>query len=112
MADISLVDVRKRFGAVEAVRNLSLSVADGELVVLLGPTGAGKTTTLRLIAGLERPDRGSVVIRGCEFQESKPQIVLGEKVRRAVISDNLIKGQERILNRSKGTVKIANNAND
>ena len=64
MADISLVDVSKRFGAVEAVQNLSLSIADGEFVVLLGPTGAGKTTTLRLIAGLERPDRGSVVIRG------------------------------------------------
>jgi hypothetical protein len=53
---------------------------------------------------------GSVVIRGCEFQEDKPQIELGEKVRRAVISDNLIKGQERIVNRSKGSVKIANNA--
>jgi multiple sugar transport system ATP-binding protein len=64
MADVSLVDVSKRFGAVEAVRNLSLSIADGEFVVLLGPTGAGKTTTLRLIAGLERPDHGSVIIRG------------------------------------------------
>ncbi len=51
-------DVSKRFGAVEAVRDLSLAIADGEFVVLLGPTGAGKTTTLRLIAGLERPDRG------------------------------------------------------
>ncbi len=72
MADISLVDVGKRFGAVEAVRNLSLSVADGELVVLLGPTGAGKTTTLRLIAGLERPDRGSVVIRGRDVTNEVP----------------------------------------
>jgi hypothetical protein len=55
---------------------------------------------------------GSVVIRGCEFQEDKPQIELGENVRRAVISDNLWKGQERIANRSKGTVKIANNAGE
>jgi len=53
---------------------------------------------------------GSVLIRGCEFQEDKPQIELGEKVRRAVISDNLFKGPERIANHSKGTVKIANNA--
>ena len=53
---------------------------------------------------------GSVVIRGCEFQEDKPQIELGEKVRRAVISDNLLKGRERIANNSKGVVKIANNA--
>jgi hypothetical protein len=51
-----------------------------------------------------------VVIRGCEFQEDKPQIELGENVRRAVISDNVINGRERIASRSKGTVKIANNA--
>jgi len=55
---------------------------------------------------------GSILIRGCEFQEDKPQIELGEKVRRAVISDNLLTGQERIANRSKGSVKIANNAAD
>jgi multiple sugar transport system ATP-binding protein len=72
MADISLVDVSKRFGAVEAVRGLSLSIADGEFVVLLGPTGAGKTTTLRVIAGLERPDRGSVVIRGRDVTTEVP----------------------------------------
>ena len=72
MADVSLVDVGKRFGAVEAIRNLSLSIADGEFVVLLGPTGAGKTTTLRLIAGLERPDQGSVVIRGRDVTGKLP----------------------------------------
>ena len=64
MAEVALLDVSKSFGAVEAVRGLSLSVAHGEFVVLLGPTGAGKTTTLRLIAGLERPDQGDVVIQG------------------------------------------------
>ena len=72
MADVSLVDVSKRFGAVEAVQNLSLSIADGEFVVLLGPTGAGKTTSLRLIAGLERPDQGSVVIRGKDVTTELP----------------------------------------
>ena len=72
MADVSLVDVGKRFGAVEAIRNLSLSIADGEFVVLLGPTGAGETTTLRLIAGLERPDQGSVVIRGRDVTGELP----------------------------------------
>jgi multiple sugar transport system ATP-binding protein len=72
MAEISLVDVGKRFGAVEAVRGLSLSIADGEFVVLLGPTGAGKTTTLRLIAGLERPDCGSVLIRGRDVTKEVP----------------------------------------
>ena len=72
MAEVALVDVSKSFGAVEAVRGLSLSIADGEFVVLLGPTGAGKTTTLRLIAGLERPDRGNVVIQGRVVTDEVP----------------------------------------
>jgi hypothetical protein len=55
---------------------------------------------------------GSVLVRGCEFQEDKPQLELGENVRRAVISDNLLTGRERIVNRSKGAVRIANNAAD
>jgi ABC-type Fe3+/spermidine/putrescine transport system ATPase subunit len=47
MADVSLQNVSKRFGAIEAVRELSLAVKDGEFVVLLGPSGAGKTTIPR-----------------------------------------------------------------
>src|ERR1700731_555997 len=72
MAEVALVEVSKSFGAVEAVRDLSLSIANGEFVVLLGPTGAGKTTTLRLIAGLERPDRGNVMIQGRVVTEEVP----------------------------------------
>ncbi len=72
MAEVALLDVSKSFGAVEAVRGLSLSMTHGEFVVLLGPTGAGKTTTLRLIAGLERPDQGSVVIQGRIVTEEVP----------------------------------------
>ena len=72
MAEVSFLDVSKQFGAVEAVRGLSLTIADGEFVVLLGPTGAGKTTTLRLIAGLERPDRGHVMIRGRDVTADVP----------------------------------------
>jgi multiple sugar transport system ATP-binding protein len=72
MAEVALVEVSKSFGAVEAVRDLSLSIANGEFVVLLGPTGAGKTTTLRMIAGLERPDRGNVVIQGRDVTAEVP----------------------------------------
>jgi multiple sugar transport system ATP-binding protein len=72
MAEVSLVEVSKRFATLEAVRGLSLSIADGEFVVLLGPTGAGKTTTLRLIAGLERPDQGRVMIRGRDVTREVP----------------------------------------
>jgi multiple sugar transport system ATP-binding protein len=64
MAEIGLEGVSKRFGEVTAVDELSLTIADGEFFVLLGPTGAGKTTTLRLIAGLEIPDGGRVRIGG------------------------------------------------
>jgi multiple sugar transport system ATP-binding protein len=72
VAEVSLLDVSKQFGAVEAVRGLSLTIAEGEFVVLLGPTGAGKTTTLRLIAGLERPDRGHVMIGGRHVTDEVP----------------------------------------
>ena len=72
MADVRLSSVSKRFGDVEAVSGLSLDIADSELVVLLGPSGAGKTTTLRLIAGLERQEAGSVAIGGRDVSTAPP----------------------------------------
>ena len=72
MADVALRNITKRFGAVEAVRELSLTVNDGEFLVLLGPSGAGKTTTLRLITGLETPDAGSVMIDGRDVTRDPP----------------------------------------
>ena len=57
---ITLRDVTKRFGASIAVDGLSLEIAPGELVALVGGSGCGKTTTLRLVAGFERPDTGEV----------------------------------------------------
>ncbi|MER9300077.1 ABC transporter ATP-binding protein [Mesorhizobium sp. M0621] len=64
MADVHIRNVTKSFGDHAAVNGLDLHISDGEFVVLLGPTGAGKTTTLRLIAGLERPDSGTIEIGG------------------------------------------------
>jgi len=64
MADVVFENVTKRFGKVAAVENLTLEIEDGEFVVLLGPTGAGKTTTLRLAGGLEVPDHGRILIGG------------------------------------------------
>jgi iron(III) transport system ATP-binding protein len=60
MAGIQIERVSKRFGAVTAVRDLSLAVADHEFVTLLGPSGCGKTTLLRLIAGFLTPDAGMI----------------------------------------------------
>ena len=62
MAEVVLKNVGKRFGENQAVDAMDLTIHDGEFVVLLGPTGAGKTTTLRLIGGLERADSGSISI--------------------------------------------------
>ena len=64
MAHIELRNINKKFRRHTALDDLSLDVGDGEFFVLLGPTGAGKTTTLRLIAGLEAPDSGSILIAG------------------------------------------------
>ena len=72
MSEIGLRQVSKSFGDIDAVRGLTLDIASGEFVVLLGPTGAGKTTTLRLIAGLERPDRGSISIDGQDVTAEPP----------------------------------------
>ncbi|MEM6618499.1 MAG: ABC transporter ATP-binding protein [Pseudomonadota bacterium] len=64
MAEVTLSGVSKAFGATKAIVGMDLTVPDGAFVVLLGPTGAGKTTTLRLIAGLEKPDSGAIAIAG------------------------------------------------
>jgi multiple sugar transport system ATP-binding protein len=72
MAEVSLKSVTKRFGATTAVSGLDMTIADGEFVVLLGPTGAGKTTTLRLVAGLERGDAGQVWIGGRDVTAIEP----------------------------------------
>ena len=61
---VELAGLSKSFGAERAVHDLSLAVARGEFVTLLGPSGCGKTTTLRCIAGLERPDSGEIRIDG------------------------------------------------
>ena len=69
MAHIELKNVSKKFGNQTALRNLDLEIADGEFFVLLGETGAGKTTTLRLVAGLEKPTEGQVFIDGIDVAD-------------------------------------------
>jgi len=62
MAGVRFTDVHKRYGAVVAVRGLSLEIADGEFMVLVGPSGSGKTTALRMLAGLESITGGEIAI--------------------------------------------------
>ncbi len=68
MATITLQSLEKRFGDVYAVRDIDLTIADGEFTVLLGPSGCGKTTTLNAIAGLEEPTGGRILFEGEEVQ--------------------------------------------
>lgn len=63
---LDLQGLRKSFGAVQAVRDLSLSVRTGEVFGFLGPNGAGKTTTIRMICGLLRPDGGRILVHGAD----------------------------------------------
>jgi putative spermidine/putrescine transport system ATP-binding protein len=70
--DIRLSGLYKHYGDVAAVDGVDLDVAAGEFFTLLGPSGSGKTTTLRLIAGFERPDAGSVELGGADVSEVPP----------------------------------------
>ena len=72
MAEVRLDGVTKRFGAMRALDDVSMTVPDGAFVVLLGPTGAGKTTTLRLVAGLDALDGGDVHIGGRSMAGQAP----------------------------------------
>ncbi len=62
--DVALVSIRKHYGDVVAVDGVDLEVLRGEFFTMLGPSGSGKTTTLRLIAGFERPDAGRIMLGG------------------------------------------------
>jgi thiamine transport system ATP-binding protein len=73
VTDLHLDGVSKSFGGVTALREVSLDVADGEFFTLVGPSGCGKTTTLRAIAGFERPDAGSVRFGDREMSGVAPE---------------------------------------
>lgn len=64
MAEVVLNGISKSYGDQVALENVSLTIPDGSFVVLLGPTGAGKTTTLRMVSGLDQPDNGEILING------------------------------------------------
>lgn len=72
MAEVVLDKICKTFGGAHALMNVSMVIPDGSFVVLLGPTGAGKTTTLRMISGLDNPDSGEVLIAGRSMKGLTP----------------------------------------
>ena len=72
MSRVELAGISKSFDGLQALHNVSFDVADASFFVLLGPSGAGKTTTLRVIAGLERPDAGEVRFDGAPGGDATP----------------------------------------
>ncbi|WP_298840588.1 ABC transporter ATP-binding protein [uncultured Roseobacter sp.] len=72
MAEVVLKGVSKSFGDTTGVADIDMTIPDGAFVVLLGPTGAGKTTTLRLISGLEKLDAGEISIGGYTLRDETP----------------------------------------
>ena len=73
-ASIEVRDLVVRYGSVVAVRGVTFTVGAGEHLTLLGPSGCGKTTTLRAIAGLERPASGEILIGGSPVFSSSPNV--------------------------------------
>jgi putative spermidine/putrescine transport system ATP-binding protein len=71
-ADVRVEGARKTYGDVVAVDDVDLAVGEGEFFTLLGPSGSGKTTTLRIIAGFERPDAGRVMLGGADITNEPP----------------------------------------
>src|SRR3954468_6536427 len=65
--------VAKRFGGFEAIEDLSLSVPEGSVFALIGPNGTGKTTTIRMLMNILRPDRGYITVLGTQSQRLSPK---------------------------------------
>ncbi|MDJ0613739.1 MAG: sn-glycerol-3-phosphate ABC transporter ATP-binding protein UgpC [Rhizobiaceae bacterium] len=72
MADLSLEDVKKRFGNTEVIHGVSTDIKDGEFIVIVGPSGCGKSTLLRMVAGLESVSDGEIRIGGVRVNEKEP----------------------------------------
>ncbi|MBL8345193.1 MAG: ABC transporter ATP-binding protein, partial [Rubrivivax sp.] len=73
MAAVTVAGLHKSFGSTPVLRDVSLSVRDGEFLTLVGPSGCGKTTLLRIVAGLDHADAGSVLIDGHAVDELPPK---------------------------------------
>ena len=79
MAEVKLISLKKTFGNITAVNEINLDIKDKEFFVLLGPTGAGKTTTLRLVAGLEKPDKGEIYLEKGDKELARREFELALK---------------------------------
>ena len=73
MALLELKNLTRRFGTLEAVKDVSLAIEAGEFFTLLGPSGCGKTTILRMLAGFNAPDEGDILLDGVSLKGVPPE---------------------------------------
>ena len=76
MALLELTDVHTYYGAIHALRGISMSIEEGEIVTLIGSNGAGKSTTLRTISGLLRPRQGQILLRNARIDGKAPHEIV------------------------------------
>jgi ABC-2 type transport system ATP-binding protein len=102
MSTVSVVSVRKNFGAVTAVQDVSFEVGPGEIFGLLGPNGAGKTTTIRMMLDIFRPDAGEISIFGGGMDEAKKRRIGYMPEERGLYKDHKLDQTLLFLARLKG----------
>jgi ABC-2 type transport system ATP-binding protein len=91
MAILEVTRLRKTFGSIVAVEEISFSVEKGEIFTIIGPNGAGKTTTLEMIEGLQKPDQGEIRINGMNWSQNGAEMkqVIGVQPQSSALFDNL-----------------------
>jgi len=108
--DIRVLGLARAFGQAPAVDHVAFDVAAGSLVTLLGPSGCGKTTTLRLIAGLDRPDAGEVYVGGRLLTSASQRVFVNpEKRRMGMVSKHWTDalGRTAVLTSVKDTIMVS-----
>lgn len=91
MTILEVSHLRKTFGSIVAVEDISFTVEKGEIFTIIGPNGAGKTTTLEMIEGLQKPDQGAIRINGMKWAEYGDQMkqIIGVQPQSSALFDNL-----------------------
>jgi ABC-2 type transport system ATP-binding protein len=103
MTILQVKNLRKTFGSIVAVENISIEVEAGEVFTIIGPNGAGKTTTLEMIEGLQQPDQGEITVNGMSWKKDGEKIkqIIGVQPQSSALFDLLTQVFIQKIDRSK-----------